>query len=409
MKYYIEYPIPIICGLKCPYCFHQQLWQHNERYPNNQYGYKCAFTFPQYRAWRDKHLSDADEILMELHGGEMSYMDNQDIALDIIDSADKERFQLQTNGLGDERFYLELAKRKDKIDRIGFTYHRTQIAKSRELKDRFGRNVLRLQRCGVKVYVKELLILEHKTAILRHKGYCEDRGVEFRIQDFKGNGLIADEVSKYTPEDWALIHPEYCHYGKDCHCREGYRQILIRGYDDHGGDVLGCWQDHKRIGSIPDDWYEPYENVSLDDMAPRGRTVNGGLDYRSDYMRDIYISEREQYYYNTNQRRYWMLARLEAEKLRLQGMIAANEVENARDQVHIIETQRKAAAEVEEAQKRIAQRDDIIKAARGGIQMTDVYIAMAKEPEAKAAEPAAAPAAEGVKADAAADPAGDAG
>jgi hypothetical protein len=385
MKYYIEYPIPIVCDLKCPYCFHRQLWDHNERYPHNQYGDKCAFTLQQFKAWRDKHLADGTEYLVELHGGEMSHLDCQDIVLDIIDNmGGPTKFQLQTNGLGckSEGFYDRLPYRADKIDRVGFTYHRKMMKGDKV----FRANVRLLQEHGIKVYVKELLILEHKAAILNHKKYWEDKGVEFRVQDFKGGGPYPCEADKYTPEDWALIHPEYQHFGPRCACRAGYKQIIIRGYDQHSGDVLACWQDHRVIGHIADGWYEPYKGVNIDPAAPRGRRVDGGRFYRSDYARDLNIMTKEQNYYNSNQRRYWMLARLEAEKERLLGMIRQNEAENAKDRVLINEAQEQARVAVEQAQKRIAERANIIALATGGIQMTDVYIGLAKEPEAKAAE-----------------------
>jgi hypothetical protein len=356
VKYYIEYPIPIQCNLRCHYCFHQQLWRHNERYPNNQYGGKCAFTVEQYKAWRDKHLADGTEFLCDLHGGEMSFGDNREVTLRTIDALDKERFQLQTNGTGDRDFYRALVDRKGKIDRIGFTYHRGIIGGSDV--EKFYNNVLFMRDNGITVYVKELLLLDNKAEILNNKAYWESRGVEFRIQDFKGDGgLYANERVKYKPEDWALIHPEYCHYGKSCQCREGYRQVLIRGYDTMGGDVLACWQDHRVVGNIVEDWYEPARGVDIDNAAPRGRTVDGAGEYRSDYLRDVEISDLEYKHYKSNRKEFWMLARMETEL----GLLVQR---------------------LQEC-KQIAARIPYLE---GAIEVTNTYIEAYKEEEAKAAK-----------------------
>jgi hypothetical protein len=329
VKYYIEYPIPIQCGLRCPYCFHQPLWEFNERYPDSAYGDKCAFTFAQYEAWRNKHLADGTEFLMELHGGEMSYKGNQRIVLDIIDSADKERFQLQTNGLGDAHFYQQLNERRKKIDSVGFTFHRKEIYKNSEaaphLTDRFKTSVLARAANGIKVYVKELLFLDCKEEILKNKEYWESQGVEFRLQDFKGVGGLCT-TEKYTAEDWALIHPEYRHGGPCCHCREGYKQLIIRGYDQHGGDVLACWQDHKVVGSIVEDWYEPYEKIVVDTTAPRGRTVVGKGVYRGDYMRDLKRNALEKIYHKIYPKESKMLAKaVESINQKLSAFVAEHQ------------------------------------------------------------------------------------
>jgi len=395
-KIYVEYPIGKECGLRCDYCFHQPLWEYEARYPNDKYSDKCAFTFAQYKAWRDKHFPNA-EILMELHGGEMSFGNNAQLVLDIIDSADKERFQLQTNGLGDAEFYRELVKRKDKIDRIGFTYHRKAMMKNFRLftcggygdgvefipavcDKSFFSNVMTIKESGIKVYVKELLFLDSKDKILENKLYWESRGIEFRIQDFKGaGGLYATESAKYTEADWALVHPEYKHTGEHCHCREGYKQIIIRGYDQHAGDVIACWQDHKEIGNVIEGWHEPYECVLNDCAMPRGKRVIGKGVYHGDYMHDMKLNELEKKYYPLYQKESKMLAKLEAKREELVNVLAANETENAKDAQFIEQTIKQAQSMVKDAQKRIADREKTIEQARGGIAMTDIYIAEAKK------------------------------
>ncbi len=233
----------------------------------------------------------------------MSHNDCQKTVLEIVDRFDdvggRTKFQLQTNGIGDVGFYKELIERKDKIDRIGFTFHRTAFDNRIELdtmSKAFKKNVLLVKNAGIKVYVKELLFIEHKEHILKHKKTWESLGIEFRIQDFKG-GINKEE--KYTEMDLELIHPEYCHGGPSCHCREGYTQIIVRGYDIFGGDVLACWQDHKVIGNIVEDWYEPYDAVLLDAAMPRRRRVLDGRLYRSDYAHDVLISDLENKYHLT--------------------------------------------------------------------------------------------------------------
>lgn len=309
---------------------------------------------------------------MELHGGEMSYGRNREITLSIIDAAERERFQLQTNGLGDANFYSDLIKRSKKIDRIGFTYHRAVMGRDEAKIDTFTDNVINVNAAGLKVYVKELLSLDRKSEILEHEMYwTKFRGVEFRLQDFKDAGW----VEKYTDEDWELIHPEYRHRGIFCQCRAGYKQILIRGYDQWAGDVLACWQDHKVIGSIVEDWYEPCQGVLKDTSAERGRTVLGNGKYRSDFGRDMILNRLEKKWHTINPKESKMLARLEADRERLIAIIRGAEARIA---------QRDKA--IGQAQAENAQDRNLIALAHGGVQVTADHINWAKESSAKAAE-----------------------
>jgi hypothetical protein len=291
--YYIEYPIPISCGLKCRYCFHAEKWELEAAgKADSKYTEVCPFTPQQYITWRNKYLSDGTEFLCELHGGEISYGSSQNIVLDVIDTLDKEHFQLQTNGKGDSDFYRELILRKDKINRIGFTYHR-QVLTDGTLIDRFMDNVTLVYESGIKTYVKELLFPDQKDAILKHKRYWEERGVEFRIQDFKGyRGRDSKTMITYTAEDWALIHSEYRHESNICSCREGYTQILIRGYDIFAGDVLACWNDPTVIGSIPMDTYTPYQQVNILNNGGRDVAVQKKV-YRGSYPYDFWHPDIE--------------------------------------------------------------------------------------------------------------------
>lgn len=270
MKYYIEYPIPIECSLQCDYCFHSEAWKLQAESRDKfleKYEEACVFTLDQFKTWRDKHLADASEFLVELSGGEMSHPRCQAYALNVLDNLGRSRFQLQTNGLGDEDFYREVIKRKDVVDRIGFTYHRKSIDKLPDPQaaiDRFYRTVYLFKDAGFTVYIKEILFPHLKQYILEHKQKAEAQGIEFRIQDFKP---IAgrSRTPYYTPEEMALVHPEYCHGGAHCACRPGYKNVIVRGFDYFAGDVIGCWQDPKPIGNILDDWYDP--NYSVDKLT----------------------------------------------------------------------------------------------------------------------------------------------
>lgn len=301
MKYYIEYPIPIRCGLKCPYCFHAEKWELEAAgKADTKYTETCPFTVDDFIAWRDKHLSDGTEFLYELQGGEMSYASNHEAVFEILDKIDG-KFQLQSNGMGDTAFYRELLQRRHKIDRIGFTFHRFAVLSGEKYIDserrmRFESNVLLFHELGIPVYVKELLFLDSKDDILRNKRNWEDQGVEFRIQDFKGyRGRDSGELLKYTADDWALIYPEYRHDGKTCHCREGYKQILIRGYDCFAGDVVACWNDLTVIGNIPKDTYTGYERVNILPNGGKDVAVQKKL-YRGSYPYDFWRPGIEEEY-----------------------------------------------------------------------------------------------------------------
>ena len=266
--YFVQYPGYVECGLKCPYCFHKEAWDlEKEGKKNTKYKDQIPFTFEDYQRWRDKFLPDATKFLMEIHSGEISYGKNKEHCLSIIDKADKETFQLQTNGMGSKSFYEELIKRKNKIDRIGFTFHRKVIMENKnkdKLAERFIQNVFLIAKSGIKVIVKELLILSLKSKILESKAFWENIGIEFRIQDFRDNGGF--DPQPYTPEELSLIHPEYLHGRENCSCRVGYKNVIIRGCDIFGGNVLACWHDPCIIGHIGSG-YKPPEDYILPEVS----------------------------------------------------------------------------------------------------------------------------------------------
>jgi len=300
MKYYVEYPAPIKCNLKCDYCFSAEAWElEREGKYNTKYSDTCPFTPKQFLVWRDKHLTDATGFLYELHGGEISYPSSQSVVLEIIDTLDKGKWQLQSNGTGNADFYRELIVRKDKIERIGLTYHRKHLT-DENLINRFMETATLLKDSGINVYIKELLLLEYKQQILESKQFWKDKGYEYRLQDFKGyRGRDSGEMLKYTAEDWSLIYPEYKHEGTTCHCREGYKQILIRGYDCFSGGVLGCWQSLSEIGNILTDTYTGYEQVNI--LPNGGRNIVVGKKvYRGSYPYDFWRPNIEKEYQSLN-------------------------------------------------------------------------------------------------------------
>jgi hypothetical protein len=296
-NYYIEYPIPIKCGLKCSYCFHEAFEMEKAGTRNNKYPEKCPFTIEQFLSWRDKHLSDGEEFLYELHGGEMSHPESHKIVFEILDKLDKGKFQLQTNGLGDLLFYKKLIKYKNKIDRIGLTFHRKELSDKQRIA--FNYRVKFLKDNGINCYVKELLFPELKSESLVFKEFWERLGVPFRFQDFKGyRGRDGSDIrSQYTEEDYRMLDSEYCHMEHNCTCRKGYKQVLIRGYDIFAGDVLACWDDPCVVGNIMEDWYDG--NYTVNKHPTLSRDVTGVKKiYRGGYPRDLWYKGIEQVHGN---------------------------------------------------------------------------------------------------------------
>lgn len=296
MKYYIEFPIGIFCNLKCDYCFHSEAFElESENKFDDKYLKERPFTFQQYMNWRDKHLSDGSEYICELHGGEMSHPKNQQDVLNIIDIFDKEIFQLQTNGLGDRDFYGKLSNYRNKINRIGFTFHRKMLTEPKQI-NKFIDNVIYCDLLGFKVYVKELLIPEFRKSIIEMKQYWKLKGIDFRIQDYKGYRGKTFDSKQYSNLDFMLIHNEFKHDGDMCSCRKGYKNVLIRGFDIFAGDVIACWNDPTVIGNICDDWYKSNYIITRNN----GNIDVKGVDklYRGTYPKDTWTPEIENLYPN---------------------------------------------------------------------------------------------------------------
>jgi hypothetical protein len=260
---------------------------------SEKYHEDCVFTVEQFKAWQAKHLPADAAFLYELSGGEPSCsVDYVESVLATLNG----KFQIQTHGFGGNSFINMLMKYKDKVDRIGFSYHRKALESLRQkdaavssrqarfLDDaRFMDNVVKARDAGFQVYVKELLFPQFKEEILKNKKRVEQLGIEFRIQDFKPiNGR--DRAPYYSQDDLALVHPEYYHTGDRCACRVGYKNVIVRGFDYFAGDVIACWQDPKPVGSIIDDWYNPDYTVNKEltgklrvDVGSKPKTVENTL------------------------------------------------------------------------------------------------------------------------------------
>lgn len=295
MKIYCEYPIPISCSLSCTYCFHSEAFELDKQGRRHEkYHDTPPFTIEQFTSWRNKHLPNAT-FLTELSGGEISHIKCQQYSLDVIDQLDSHTFQIQTNGLGDKEFYQKLIDRKHRIDRIGFTFHREMIAHNEALVNKYIENVEFMHNAGMKVYVKELLITSKRDVILENKKFWRSKGIEFRLQDFKGyKGLTFDEYENYSKLDELLIHNEYKHVGKECSCRSGYKNVIIRGFDIFAGDVIACWQDPCVIGNIMEDWYNPDYKIKRDFDKNEIDIVGVEKIYRGTYPKDKWTKENEE-------------------------------------------------------------------------------------------------------------------
>ncbi len=247
MNYYIEYPLQLDCNLQCDYCFHRDYF---DKKGPHAWKHPIQFTVEDFLDWKDKNLQDAEDIVINFTGGESFLSSNVDIMIEVLSKWDGFKLETLSNGLPDHSQYARLLPFKDRIKRIGFTYHRKHMDEYKT--NQFIYNVLRLRDLGIEVYVKELLFLDEKDKMLEWRAWWKKTGVAYKIQDFKGvKGMDQTEATKYSTDDMILVDPEYRHL-KDryCHCRPDYMQILIAGYDEYSGLIYACWKDNKVIGSI---------------------------------------------------------------------------------------------------------------------------------------------------------------
>lgn len=301
MKYYIEFPISFNCNLQCYYCFHQEYfeWLRNNKITKRKWHDARAFTLEQYHKWFNKFIPDATEVIMHLHGGEPFCDKNVQDVYNVIDFMKKERIDILTNGTNKTENYEKLQQYKSKIRRIGFTFHRTIIGDNEKLVKQFEKNVLFVKSFGIPIYVKELLIPSQKHYIIDNKRKWKELGIDFKIQDFKGvdRGWSHEEYVNYTPIDHLLVDNEYKHPLQTCSCQKGYKNILIRGFDEYddfptGGDIVACWHDPTVVGNINEMWYNPNYKITkhdgIYDIKGVDKLYRGKL-----YDRDLYVPEQK--------------------------------------------------------------------------------------------------------------------
>lgn len=283
MKYYVQYPIFIDCNLRCEYCFHAL------EYSEGDIG-GPGFTVKQYVEWRDTHLTDAEVIVMHLHGGEPSTPLNAAYIEALLRMATVERIDLLTNGLGDWREYKRLFQSPDRYRRVGLTFHRRVISDSPVHLRKFEDNAKRVRDLGIPVYIKEMLFTDQRDEILMAREMWQSLGFEFKVQDFKGNvrGEDFTEFARYTRDDMDnVIDPEYVHTGLECGCLPGHQNVIIRG-GWQAGDVLACWIDPTVVGSIQENTFKRGYRIAL--KPDEGRIEVEGVEknYRGTYGRDRY-------------------------------------------------------------------------------------------------------------------------
>ena len=290
MKIYLCYPVTFDCNLRCHYCFHK------ERFESNYTDKRKRISVPMYIKWRNKFLSGATEILVNFHGGEPFLDGNSNTIASFMRQTEMERPELLTNGLQKPENYDKLDPFIDRVCRIGFTYHRRVIDGVPSYKQKFEDNVLRLRDKGYPVYVKELMFVDLHENIMENKRYWKDKGVEFKIQDFKGvlRGRSQEELPRYGPLEYLHIDSEYRKSGDYCACMYGYKNVLIRGGWNEG-DVLACFEDPKVVGNIQEMWYDSGYKISR-------RNSKGCIDvqglkkeiYRGTYEKDLFDPDKDQ-------------------------------------------------------------------------------------------------------------------
>ena len=252
MKYYVSFPIFFDCDLRCYYCFSADSMRTNMP-PMRQ------VTVEDYKRFRIKCLADAEEIVIELAGGESFLPLNNATVLNFIKRTTDERIELQTNGLQPAERYQSLEPFKNRLLRLGFTYHRKMIHTVPSFRAKYEENVLMMRDRGFPIYVKEILFSDEREAILENKVAWEARGVEFKIQDFKGSFLGSSREEEYSPEDFRLITREYLRNQSDCRCKEGYKQLLVM----RDGSIISCYSIPDVVGHIIEGTYKPNYLVSL--------------------------------------------------------------------------------------------------------------------------------------------------
>lgn len=228
-------------------------------------------------------MPSAEEILMHFHGGEPFINANINTICTVIRSTKIERFDFLTNGLQSRENYSKILPFKDRIHRVGFTFHRRMIGHIPELVKQYEENVLYLHEQGIPVYVKELLFHGDRDAVKTYKKKWKALGISFKIQDFKGydRGKDFKELSQYDAEDWYLVDFEYKKFSEECTCYRGYKNVLIGGHT-LGGKVFACFEDMKIVGDIVKNEFNPNYKIK-----PTG---NGGMEVQG--VPAVYYSDK---------------------------------------------------------------------------------------------------------------------
>ena len=266
MKYLIQYPLSMDCNLRCEYCFNREYYL-KDLFPQ----YK--FFIEDYITFRDTHLLDKNtEITLRTWGGEPFVPSNIIILEELLNKLTIEKFDILTHGGCNTNQYAKLITRHNinKIERVGFTYHRLAILNyheipAKEYNKKFMRNVLLLKEAGVNVYVKEILVHDEIEKTLNHREFWKQYDVPLKIQHYRNCGIQAiDEMGKIKdPKDITLIDDEYRTFNKEtklCQCKRGYRGLIIK----QNGDVLACWHDQTSIGNVLTNTFSPRYYVTAD-------------------------------------------------------------------------------------------------------------------------------------------------
>ena len=286
MKYYVEFPIKLDCGLNCFYCFNKDRFSPD--YINNLKIVPDAegrgFTLDQWNLFRETHLSDASEIIVYLCGGEPFFGDNKGLVVEFLERTSMEKVELQTAGLQSPDDYAILEPFKSRMHRIGLTFHRKVIGGDGALVDKFEKTVMMLKGRGFNVYVKELLFSDEKQNILRNKKKWMEAGVPFKIQDYKGDFGGRGHKESYINSDFGLIDDEFLKKGLFCSCKKGYKSFIVRGHRAvscmYSGDIIACWHDYKVIGNIQRNEFVKDYRVYMKGKKPYEVMLVGGPSLR---------------------------------------------------------------------------------------------------------------------------------
>ena len=241
MKYYVQFPIQYDCNLRCPYCFNRECHDLGK---NPKY----QFTPDHFKRFREKYLAN-DQIIMHCWGGEGFVFPNILIVRHLFNTFSDLSFDLLSNGTVPSENYISFTPYKERILRLGLTYHRKVIKGNPEFVNRYRSNVLLLKDQGFNVYVKELLFQDELDDILENREFWKKYDVPLKIQEYRQSGCSLDEAGKLKPENAGLIDSEYYPYDpltNTCTCKAGYKNIIIKLH----GSMIACWHDDTPIGDI---------------------------------------------------------------------------------------------------------------------------------------------------------------